>query len=59
VLGIRLLPVDLEEPSDCKGLCLRTYLVPTTAEKKEQTFSNLGAVGQKDLSSHVPRLRDL
>jgi len=59
VIGIRLLPVDLEKSSDCKRLGLRTYLVPTTAKKKEQTFSNLGAVGQKDLSSHVPKLRGL
>jgi len=46
VIRIRLLPLDLEKTGNCERLRLRPYLVPTTPKKKEQTFTNLGAVGQ-------------
>ena len=54
---IALLPIYFNKPGDCERLRQRADLVPGTAQKKEETLADFGAVRQKDFRPHALRRR--
>ena len=57
VLLIALMPIDLNQSSDCERLREWPYLVPGAAQEKEEALADFCAVRQKDLRLHAPGVR--
>jgi len=52
VFLVRLVPADLNEPSDSEWLRVRTNLSPSAAQKEKERHSDFGAIRQENLRSH-------
>jgi hypothetical protein len=53
-----LLPIDFKKSGNREGAGTRANLIPPSSQQKEEPFSYLSAVGEKNLRPHL-RLRRL